>query len=337
MKRLNILLFSLLIFIFQCKQKTASENVLIEKNETSIKSNLLEEDTLSYNKFEKFIQVNDSIYKASNIEIVDMEGVLYLHLDSGTYDQIDFDGIDYDGPGYSFSLLTSLKVQSNKLIVIEAQSDIGTAWYYFIFVENDKVTDSFLIQEPRSNSESYSIEQFIKVCKTNNKYVLMFKKELIAPYSRIPSQLLQKDWYFILEKNISELEGMGTTVVNTNNNNRPYKLYSNEGIQNDFVWKGIYNFDQTILRYMEEFNCKYSIKILNQEFANISSQINDRNIKQHTAKIISFDDDSLVLNYSDNNANDEIILYKVEDGYEIGGMSIYLLNPPNERYPIIKE
>jgi len=229
MKRLNILLFSLLIFIFQCKQKTASENVLIGKNETSIKSNLLE-DTLPYNKFEKFIQVNDSINKASNIEIVDIEGILYLHLDSGTYDQIDFDGIDYDGPGYSFSLLTSLKVQSNKLIVIEAQSDIGTAWYYFIFVENDKVTDSFLIQEPRSNSELYSIDQFIKAFKTNNKYVLMFKTELVAKYSKVSSSLLQRDGYYVLEKSISIKDAIQNNSIDTNNHKLIHIFYSNGGI-----------------------------------------------------------------------------------------------------------
>ena len=86
MKLINVLLFGLSIFIFQCKQKNAPENVLIEKNQTSIKSNILEEkDTLYYNKFEKFTKVNDTLYKASNIEIVDIEGILYLQFDSGAY------------------------------------------------------------------------------------------------------------------------------------------------------------------------------------------------------------------------------------------------------------
>lgn len=231
MRILNILLISLSIFIFQCKQKNASENVLIEKNETSIKSDILDRgDTLHYNIFENFTKVNDTLYKASNIEIVDIKGILYIQLDSGAYDKIDFDGLDYDGPGYSFSLFNSLKVQSHKLIMIEAQSDIGTAWHYFIFIENNKVTDSFIIKEPRSNSELYPMEQFIKVCKINNKYVLMFKKELVAKYSKVPSSLLQRNGYYVIEKSMSKKNTIQNTTVNINNHILIHMFYSNGGI-----------------------------------------------------------------------------------------------------------
>lgn len=83
--------------------------------------------------------------------IIDKEGVLYLHLDSDIYDEINFNEINYEGPGYSFSLFNFTKAKSNKLILIEAQSRYWYCMVLFIFV-NNKIVDSFYIKEPRSNS-----------------------------------------------------------------------------------------------------------------------------------------------------------------------------------------
>ena len=104
----------------------------------------------------------------------------------------------------------------------------------------------------------------------------------------------------------------------------------------NFEWNGTYDFNQTFLRYMDEFKLKYSIKIINEQSAHLLSKVNDR-IKEYTATVTSFNNDGLVLNYMDNNDNsEELILYKTKEGYAIGGQSIYLLNPPNDRYSIKK-
>jgi hypothetical protein len=104
-----------------------------------------------------------------------------------------------------------------------------------------------------------------------------------------------------------------------------------------FDWNGIYTFNETILRYMDAFKIIYAIKITNETSASIIIKV-DAKTKKCSANITSFSKDRLVLNYMDNNQDpEELILYKTQEGYEIGGRTIYLLNPPNDRYPIIKE
>lgn len=223
------LILSMSIFV-SCIEREAQnekeEYILVES-----KKEIFSNDTICYDKFENFIQVNDTTYKASNFEFLNRNGLIYLHTKSNdNYKIIDFEGVDYDGPGYSFFLFNSLKTQLNKLIVIEAQSDIGTAWYYFIFVENDNITDTFIIKEPRSNSELYSIDKFIKVYKTNNKYVLMFKSELVAKYSKVSSSLSQRDGYYVLEKSIRKKKEIQNTTADTNNRKLIHIFYSNGGI-----------------------------------------------------------------------------------------------------------
>jgi hypothetical protein len=118
-------------------------------------------------------------------------------------------------------------------------------------------------------------------------------------------------------------------------------LSENEVIVTDsisnFEWKGTYNFNQTFSRSMDEFEIKYSIKIINDQSANLINKVNDKS-RQFSPNIVLFNKDSLVLNYMYNNADaEELILYKTKEGYEIGGRTIYLLNPPNDRYPIVRE
>ena len=227
MKYIYISILSILLF--QCKQKTKTIDELIDDRVINIQENT-STDTIYYNHFEKFVRLNDTLSKASNIGIVDRDGFIYIQLQSGIYEKINLEGVDYDGPGYSFFLFNSLKNKLNKLIVIEAQSDIGTAWYYFIFVDNNNITDTFIIKEPRSNSELYSIDKFIKTFKTNNKYVMMFKSELVAKYSKVSSSLSQRDGYYVLEKSLSKKKEIQNTTADSNNRKLVHIFYSNGGI-----------------------------------------------------------------------------------------------------------
>lgn len=227
MNKIHILILS--IILFQCKQKTETVNELVDRGTINIQNNILT-DTIFYNQNEKFVRLNDTLFKASNVEIIDKEGVLYLHLDSDIYDEINFNEINYEGPGYSFSLFSSQKAKSNKLILIEAQSDIGTAWYYFIFVESNKIVDSFILKEPRSNSELYSAEQFIKVYKTNYKYGLMFKEGLVAKYSKVPSDVLRHNGYYVIEKKITKKNEVQNLPKDTSSRQLTHVFYSNGGL-----------------------------------------------------------------------------------------------------------
>lgn len=104
-----------------------------------------------------------------------------------------------------------------------------------------------------------------------------------------------------------------------------------------FDWNGTYTFNETIFRSMDEFEITYVIKITNETSASILIKV-DAKTKKCSANIASLSKDSLVVNYMNNNEDpEELILYKTQEGYEIGGLTIYLLNPPNDRYPIVRE
>jgi hypothetical protein len=233
MKNKYFIILGLLLFIFQCKEKSRVENKLNQIpsiNVAQVQDNLIG-DTICYTTFEKFIQTNDTLYKTSNINVINKDDAFYLSIGSNEYKKIDFDGADYEGPGYSLSLFSTSKEHSSKLIIIEAQADIGTAWYYAVCLEDNKIISECMIKEPRSNSEMYPIEKFVKACKSHNTYILMFKDDLIAPYSKVPDNLLHTNGYYILEikkmKNDTPIE----KAVSTNKNRQlRHVFYSNGGI-----------------------------------------------------------------------------------------------------------
>lgn len=219
--------------MFQCKEKSFVENKSNGTppiNMTQLQGNMLA-DTIYYDVFEKFIQTNDTLYKTSNINVINKNDAFYLSIDSNEYIKIDLDGMNYEGPGYSLSLFSTSKEYSSKLIIIEAQADIGSAWYYAVFIEDDTVISECMIKEPRSNSEMYSIEKFVKAYKSHDTYILMFKDDLIASYSKVPDNLLHVDGYYILE--IKPLKNNTTSkkAVSTNKNRQlRHVFYSNGGV-----------------------------------------------------------------------------------------------------------
>ncbi len=111
---------------------------------------------------------------------------------------IDFGKREYDGPGFiAYQYKGDAKIDKT-VLVIEAAADIGTAWYYFIILEKNKILDSFLVNEPRSNSEKYSLKDFLSIYSLNKSFIFKFNKKLIAKYSNIPQELKSDNNYIYL-------------------------------------------------------------------------------------------------------------------------------------------
>jgi hypothetical protein len=233
MKGVHLIILGFSVSIFQCKENSHIEN---KSNKIpAINLNTIQKDvsgdTVYYDIFEKCIQTNDTLYKASNIEVTFQDAAFNVSIGSARYIKIHLDATDYEGPGYSLSLFSSSKSGSSKLLIIEAQADLGTAWYYAVFMEGNKIVSEYRIKEPRSNSEIYSIDTFIKACKIKDTYMLQFKDDLIASYSKVPDNLLHMNGYYILEIRNSKNDTLMNRNTSINKNRRLiHVFYSNGGI-----------------------------------------------------------------------------------------------------------
>jgi hypothetical protein len=119
--------------------------------------------------------------------------------------------VGYDGPGFIIYFSEISKEYQN--IIVEATGDIGTAWYYSIVIKNDKIVNQFYIKEPRTNSDKFSLDEFIKITLVKDSILYKFKKSLISSYSNIPSEGKTINGNFILSKSIS------SNSVNPSNEN----------------------------------------------------------------------------------------------------------------------
>lgn len=113
---------------------------------------------------------------------------------------IDFS--DFEGPGFSVYSYQSSEDKATEIIMIEGQADIGTAWYYAVAVKNEKLLDQFYINEPRSNSETTDMKDFISISLMDKKLIFKFNKDKIAPYSVASESLKTHNRYLYLEKEI---------------------------------------------------------------------------------------------------------------------------------------
>ena len=115
---------------------------------------------------------------------------------------IDFSDINYEGPGFTMYSYQSSEDKKMEVIIIEGQADIGTAWYYVVVLNGEDLVDKFYVKEPRSNSETTDLKDFINVSLKDKNLILKFKKDKIAKYSKVTSNLKTSGNYLYLEKKI---------------------------------------------------------------------------------------------------------------------------------------
>jgi hypothetical protein len=119
-------------------------------------------------------------------------------LENNNIGYIDFDGREYNGPGFSIWLYQTKNTPNIDIIIVEAQADNGTAWYYVTILKDNHIDRSFFIDEPRANSEKSSLSDFINIECIRNEFIFKFKKELIAGYSSVPNEMKQDEHNYII-------------------------------------------------------------------------------------------------------------------------------------------
>ncbi len=103
-------------------------------------------------------------------------------------------------------------------------------------------------------------------------------------------------------------------------------------------WLGKYHFSLEDLERMgETHSVYYDFDISDINNPKIISQLDKESKKVKNCEVTHITKDTLVL--MDKNKNDDIYVLSVDKsgGYNIAGSVIYLLNPPNDEYPLIKD
>ncbi|MEC3875479.1 hypothetical protein [Chryseobacterium salviniae] len=115
---------------------------------------------------------------------------------------VDFSDSNYEGPGYTIYSYQSSANKNMEVIIIEGQADIGTAWYYVVVLDGEDLVDKFYVKEPRANSETTDMKDFINVALKDKDLVLKFKKDKIARYSKPMANMRAEGSYLCLDKKI---------------------------------------------------------------------------------------------------------------------------------------
>ncbi|WP_370901147.1 hypothetical protein [Chryseobacterium gossypii] len=115
------------------------------------------------------------------------------------------------------------------------------------------------------------------------------------------------------------------------------KKTSDTQIKKNFSqWKGSYSSDFKISRIDGDYKVHYIINIPNDEDVFIIEEINGEKNEINDLFIEFSSNDKLVIKSKKDQKLEYIIKY-TDEKYYLTGKTIYLLNPPNDRYPLKKE
>jgi hypothetical protein len=98
-------------------------------------------------------------------------------------------------------------------------------------------------------------------------------------------------------------------------------------------WNGVYKFSLNTFKTNEYHSFVLNIQVKNDHSKLIFSI---DGMKTDTIVKGTIKDNEYVITYNKDNQNKEYIIKKEEDNYFITGLSIYMLNPPNEVYDLEK-
>ncbi|MCX2764952.1 hypothetical protein [Aquimarina muelleri] len=106
---------------------------------------------------------------------------------------------------------------------------------------------------------------------------------------------------------------------------------------NSYDWQAKYYFSlEDLTRMGETHSIYFDFDISDINNPKIISQLDEEKKKIRNCQVTHITKDTLVL--MDKQKNDDIfILSKQGNNYNISGSPIYILNPPNESYPLTKE
>lgn len=112
---------------------------------------------------------------------------------------------------------------------------------------------------------------------------------------------------------------------------------SSEVPKNNFdKWQGVYSGNFEITRANGDFKINYTIEIAGKEKVSVTEKINDEINKVPETFIELFSDDKLVIK-SKTDHTLEYIISQINQQYYLMGNTVYMLNPPNDKYILKKK
>lgn len=142
---------------------------------------------------------------------------------------------------------------------------------------------------------------------------------------------------FIILISLSSLSCKENQTTNNNRQQLPEK--KSEGSikkQDSFSqWQGNYQGNFEISRTDGDYQVNYDVKLVNKDNISITEKINDESNPVSGIFIESVSDDKLIIK-SKTGDTLEYIIGKINGKYYLMGNTIYMLNPPNDRYLLKK-
>ena len=276
----------LLFVIIGCKKTEAK----IESSKTSLTQNDMQESEIFLDEITQFDEKKDGqLYVTKNIQLVfkNEENEFSLLLNNKKIDKIDFEKKEFDGVGYNVFLYESTKTNI-KTIVIEALADIGTAWYYAIIIDNEKVSNKFFINEPRSNSDIVQLDKFLNIYIKDSIPVFRFDKKFVANYSEIPQNIYSDNKFYYIKESIKKniVESQKATAHKQSNLKGMYSIVAKvesilSGVETSIKFNFYFNNNEMNLRIStvnsEDAYCEGKYKLIRKDNI-VEAVFNDENI-----------------------------------------------------------
>ncbi|QYS91613.1 hypothetical protein JJC04_02200 [Flavobacterium covae] len=199
----NLIRLLTFLLLLGCKENSNKNNNISNKEDLELseinESKKLKSETI----FNVFKENNSSYYYNNYIIIEDKSSTntYILKKDNISLGKIELNK-SYDGPGFSFFINELSSTLSN--IIVEATADIGTSWYFSVIINNNRISNTFYIEEPRADSETTSINDFLKVSVDKDMLEYKFVKSKIARYSKIPENFNSDNSYLYFSRKINE-------------------------------------------------------------------------------------------------------------------------------------
>ncbi len=152
-------------------------------------------DTVFFSKTEKLNAIDESNFQSKGLKIVfkDETNQFDCKTNAGSF-AIKLDEV-YSGPGFQIDKYENPKNANQYYLIVEAEGDPGTDWYLACRIENDKLLEKHLVNEPRANSEETELNKFLSIYETGNNAVFAFAKKYLAGYSVVPKNMKQDKNY----------------------------------------------------------------------------------------------------------------------------------------------
>lgn len=100
-------------------------------------------------------------------------------------------------------------------------------------------------------------------------------------------------------------------------------------------WQGNYLANFEISRTDGDYKVNYEVKVINKDEVSITEKINNENNPVSDIFVKSVSADKLVIK-SKSDDTLEYIIAKMDGKYYLMGNTVYMLNPPNDRYVLKK-